>query len=92
LVELLCGFLELLAAFWLWLAEFCPWLPAALLRLEVFCAELRVELPLSLVFALVLELEDWVEALSEAPSAPNEECDADEGEGTGVERIESRAT
>jgi hypothetical protein len=75
---------------------------AALLRLDAFCPEFRVALPLSLVFELLLELEDCVEELSEAPSAPNEDCDDDDegecdtgfggGETTGVERIESSAT
>ena len=106
LVELLCWLWELLAAFWLWLEEFCPWLLAALLRVDAFCPLLRVALPLSPVFELLLELEDCVEELSELASAPNEECDDDEdecdcevsdfaagdGAGTGVERIESRAT
>jgi hypothetical protein len=44
------------------------------LRLEAFWPELRVALPLSLVLALLLELEDWLaEELPELSSAPNEE-------------------
>ena len=103
LAAVLCWLCELFEAFCAWLAEFCPWLLEALLRVDAFCPEFRVELPLSAVLELLLELEDGVEELSEAPSAPNVECDdvddcecetdfAGGGEATGVERIESRAT
>jgi hypothetical protein len=53
LAELLCLLCELLEEFWVcwaWLEE--------LLRLEAVLPELRVALPLSLVFAPLLELED----------------------------------
>jgi hypothetical protein len=92
---LLCELLEEFWACWDWLE--------VLLRLEAFLPELRVALPLSLVFALLLELEDWLaEELLELSSVPNEECDADEddefedagfgGGATGVAIMELSAT
>ena len=78
--ELLCLVCELLE-------EFCDWLLEELLRLEEFWPELRVELPLSLLLALLLELEDWCvegrcaeEELSDLWSTPNEEFDDDDDE------------
>ena len=89
------------------LEELCDWLLAELLRLEEFLPELRVVLPLLLVLALLLELDDWCveDELSDLWSTPNEEFADDDDEDeledvagfggggvTGEETMESSAT
>jgi hypothetical protein len=81
LAELACWLCELLEEFCAWLLPEELLLPEGLLRLEAFLPALRVALPVSVVLAPLLELEDCAaEEGSEVLSAPKEEWAADDDE------------